>query len=87
MDSQWTNVLDEVKFFQRSLIGPKFWPNFSKVMNVQKKFKNREKNLCCDEGNMFRILAFCRTEKHDWTPNGQRQKSGLLMDILTGHVH
>ena len=56
-------------------------------MNVQKKFKNREKNLCCDEGNMFRILAFCRTEKHDWTPNGQGQKSGLLMDILTGLVH
>ena len=73
--------LDMVDFFQGGPIGPKFWPNSSKVLNVQIKFKIHKNNLFRHEANMFRILAFRLPDKQDWTPNGQRKKSGLLMDI------
>ena len=58
-----------------------------KVQKVHKQSKNVEtqrKSTHSSENYTLLILAFLRRDKLKWTSNGQRQKSGLIMDNLTG---
>ena len=43
MDSQWTTILDKVKFRQGGPVGPKFWQKLTNVINISKMLNKYEK--------------------------------------------